>query len=209
MLLNPSKPTLGCAVRSTLEFYDSYADRYVTKTVGVDMSAGLSTFLSALGLGGAILDVGCGSGRDAQFFLDHGYEVVAVDGSGELAAIAAQRTGLDVTVQRFDEIRYADEFDGIWACASLLHCPRDEIGGIVENLIGSLKVGGVFYMSFKCGTEERVADDGRFFNDYTPESLAEFLGQFSNVTVEQLWTNGSSAEDASLIWTNAIIRRQR
>jgi trans-aconitate methyltransferase len=70
---------------------------------------------------GHILDAGCGSGRDSSYFLDKGFDVSAFDASAELAKLASQLIHRPVTVCQFNEYESDKPFDGIWACASLLH----------------------------------------------------------------------------------------
>ena len=72
---------------------------------------------------GIILDFGCGSGRDTKAFLDAGFRVDATDGSAELCALASSYTGIRVRQMLFNELDAVDQYDGIWACASILHLP--------------------------------------------------------------------------------------
>jgi len=125
--------------------------------------------------GARILDAGCGSGRDAKRFLEMGYEVTAFDASGELCALASRHVGRPVLRMRFDEVRFEDEFDGVWACASLLHVPRREMDGALARLSRSLKPGGVFYASFRYREGEVIHEDGRHFADCTEEAFREHL----------------------------------
>jgi hypothetical protein len=54
------------------------------------------------------------------------------------------------------EIEYQNEFDGVWACASLLHVPRKEIDDVLERIILALRPEGICYLSFKEGDGERL-----------------------------------------------------
>jgi SAM-dependent methyltransferase len=85
------------------------------------VSALYIAFLREIPEGGAILDAGCGSGRDSLAFLRRGYRVVLIDASREMVAAATKHTGQQALFLRFDEIDFTDEFDGIWAYGSLLH----------------------------------------------------------------------------------------
>ena len=71
--------------------------------------------------GDKILDLGCGSGRDSKYFLSKGYDVVSVDGSIEICRLAEKYIGKYVRNIFFDELDYVNEFDAVWASASLLH----------------------------------------------------------------------------------------
>ena len=78
----------------TLDYYNKEADVFFENTVSVDFSKIQEMFLKHIKPGGRILDLGCGSGRDSRAFLERGYEVVAVDGSRELAKIAGAYIGV-------------------------------------------------------------------------------------------------------------------
>ena len=78
----------------TLQYYNQNAGSFVSSTVHADLTDTLNRFLSRLEPGAAILDFGCGSGRDTKYFLEHGYQVEAIDGSEELCKIASACTGI-------------------------------------------------------------------------------------------------------------------
>ena len=117
----------------TLSYYDRHAARFFDETVDVDMSAVRDRFLAYLPAGAAILDAGWGSGRDTAAFVRAGYRVSAFDGSPGLAAVAAERLGLDVAIKRFENLTLEPRFDGIWACASLLHLPARRLSSAFQR----------------------------------------------------------------------------
>ena len=138
--------------QNTLDYYNSHADSFREDTIHASMSALQKEFLEMLPAGGRILDLGCGPGRDTRLFLERGFRVTAVDGSEELCRLAEAFTGLPVIHSTFQEFRPGESYDGIWACASLLHLPKEEIVRVIERLSPFLREGGVFYMSFKYGS---------------------------------------------------------
>lgn len=79
-------------------------------------------FLDFLPEQAKILDLGCGSGRDSLVFTNKGYQVDAIDTSIELVVRARELTGLNVKQLSFYELNVAENYDAVWACASLLHC---------------------------------------------------------------------------------------
>lgn len=119
-------------------------------------------FLNLLRTESYILDFGCGSGRDTKYFLEHGYQVDAVDGSMELCRIASEFTGIEVRQMLFQELQEKEKYDGIWACASILHVPKIELADILQKMCNAVKVDGVIYISFKYGNFEGE-QNGRFF----------------------------------------------
>ena len=133
----------------TLSFYQKNASQYFSETVGLDISSNRARFLNLIPKKGHILDLGCGSGRDSRFFLENGYRVTPLDASKELATLASDFIGKPVEIISFQELDYFNVFDGIWACASLLHCPKTEMGSILKRITYALKSQDIVYMSFK------------------------------------------------------------
>ncbi len=99
----------------TLAYYENQAQTFFDETVAIDMSSLYERFLAHVPPGGHILDVGCGSGRDALAFQQLGYRVTAFDPSPTLARLASAHRGLPVPVLRVQEVAWQDEFDAIWA----------------------------------------------------------------------------------------------
>lgn len=169
--------------KETLEYYNRNAIIFVHGTVDVDFREMQDEFLSRVKPAGIILDLGCGSGRDSKYFLNQGYEVVAVDGSEEICKIASEYTGLCVIHSTFQDYRPDKKFDGIWACASLLHLSFDEVVEVMNRLSLCLNKGGCFYVSFKYG-EFSDMRHGRYFTDMTKETFAKLLANVEGLKIE-------------------------
>jgi len=169
------------------DYYDDNSTAFFAGSVGADMSADRARFLAHVPRGGAVLDAGCGSGRDALAFKAGGYAVTAFDGSAQMARLASEYTGLAVQHLAFADVAWREAFDGIWACASLLHVPHADLPGALTRLARALRPGGIFYMSFKYGASERFVH-GRYFNDMTEERLTTALAP-SDLRIAQMWTS--------------------
>jgi SAM-dependent methyltransferase len=143
---------------STIAYYDEHADEFYADTVGAEMGGFYDAFLPLLPVGGRILDAGCGSGRDSRAFLERGYAVTAFDASAALGSRAARLLSRPVLQLTFQEMAFAEEFDGVWACASLLHVPRAELDGVLARLARALVPGGAAFLSFKYGDGEGERD---------------------------------------------------
>ncbi len=127
------------------DYYQQHAEMFFADTVEVDMTPLYRRFLSLLRDQAQILDAGCGSGRDARAFADLGHHVTAFDASPALVALAETQLGQPVQCLRFQDIAWQEQFDGIWACASLLHVPAAELPEVMQRLCKALKPGGVLY----------------------------------------------------------------
>lgn len=159
-------------MNNTIDYYNKNAEKFITGTIDANMSAIQEDFLTYIPAGGSILDFGCGSGRDSKAFLDRGYQVLSVDGSIKMCIAAQQLTGQKVIHSMFNEFTSDLRFDGIWACASLLHLPKKELKPVIDMLSTLLKDGGCLYLSFKYGDFEGERN-GRYFTDLTETSLDE------------------------------------
>ena len=190
----------------TIDYYNQYADDFAEATLYVDMESLYQPFLAELPESAHILDVGCGSGRDTLAFKNKGYHVEAIDYSEELVKKATRLTGIPVKLQSFYEIDADQAYDGIWACASLLHCERSQLVEVIGKLISVLKPGGVLYMSFKYGNSDREKE-GRQFTDLDEAQANDLLEQFDNVQQIQQWITVDQRPDRQEKWLNLLWKK--
>lgn len=192
---------------NTLNYYDSNAENFYQNTVSVEFSDTQSKFLSKLDKNAYILDFGCGSGRDTKAFLNQGYHVEATDGSAELCKLATQYTGIPVRHMLFQDLSAADQYDGIWACSSILHLPLDELSDVMCKMATALKPNGIIYTSFKYGTFSGERN-GRYFTDMTESTFTAFIWNIADLVTEEQWISsdvrpGRGEEQ----WLNIILRK--
>jgi len=190
-----------------LDYYENNAQPYFEATWDADMRPLRARFLAHVPAGGRILDAGCGSGRDSRAFLADAFSVMAFDGSAALAALAGTYIGQPVGVRTFAEVDWNEAFEGVWACASLLHLPWAELPDAVRRLARALKPGGVLYMSFKYGSGERV-EGGRFFLDLDEVGLDTLLAEVPALVLVEAWRSADQRGDIGRPdWLNALARK--
>ncbi len=193
---------------STWEYYEDHADHYAAETVSVNMGNIYPQFEKYLPKNCSILDAGSGSGRDTKYFLGKGYRVTAFDYSPRLAAISSLLTGIQTQVRSFEDVKERQEYDGVWACASMLHLAKKDIPSNLERLAKALKVGGVIYVSFRYGDTERCYDDGRCYTDLDEDGLTAIFDQVRCLKIQEIWTSlGEDSFKGSGKWLNAIAER--
>lgn len=190
-----------------VDYYSTNASKYCEETSKFDVGDLYQRFLKYQSPGAHILDLGCGSGRDSKALREMGYEVTSVDGIPEIAAWASTYTGLPVAVKSFHNLDYENEFDGVWASASLLHCQEDQLQGVVQKIVASLKDNAVAYMSFKWGEDSTVDDRGRHFTNQTTQTLEQLLLSLANTKILQVWDSEMLLRGQTQKWVYAIIRR--
>lgn len=190
-----------------MNYYDNNAQLYFDTTKDIDVSQPRQWFMEHIPDGGYIVDAGCGSGRDLLAFKEAGFVVEGFDASGELVKLARAHTGVDVKHATFDSFdpECTPEVDGVWACASLLHVPRQDLHSTIERMKNWLVIGGVMYVSFKLGTGDRMDERGRFFTDMTEQSLNNTIQDLGLAPVFIWDSNGGSFTQDRFL--NAILRR--
>ena len=192
----------------TIEYYNENVSKFVNDTQDVVFCATQDLFLSYLNEGDSILDFGCGSGRDTKYFLSKGYKVDATDGSEEICKVASDYTGINVKCLLFNELDEIDKYDGIWACASILHLDRDDLIDVFHRIARALKDNGILYTSFKYSEFEGMRN-GRYFTDFTIESFNEFQTNIPEFIIEKNWITSdvrNGREDEK--WLNLIMRKK-
>lgn len=190
-------------MNDTIEYYNQNAETFVKETLHADMADNRKRFLKYVRSGGRILDAGCGSGRDALAFRQAGYQVEAFDASEEICRLASENLGFPVRCLRFQELEGEAEYDGIWACASLLHVSGNELPNVIQRLKKLLKPGGVLYASFKKGEGDRTKG-GRYFQDMTEEKLKD-LFETAGLTVLESYESTDVREDRKEEkWVNVV-----
>ena len=196
-------------VVDTTRWYDDNALGFAERTRTIDLGHLHDKFLAHVTPNGAILDAGCGSGRDSKAFLERGYQVTAIDASKNMATLSGGYLGRSVAQMRFQDVAWRNQFDGIWACASLLHVPKDELPGVFGRLERALKPGGALYASFKLGYGERQdAATGRHFTDLTEAELMKLVALLPTLGVLTLWVNPDDRPGYDAEWLNVLMRKQ-
>ena len=194
---------------STIDYYDQNAQEYYERTVDADLAEIREYFLGFLRRDARILDFGCGSGRDAKAFAEAGRTVEALDGSQELCRIASEYLGMDVRNMMFQDFEETEAYDGLWACASILHLTYEEIMDVMKRIHGALKPQGVFYTTFKYGTFEGERD-GRYYTDFEEKKMERLLAELNCFDLERMLLTGDALPGRHEVQgINVILRRKR
>lgn len=192
----------------SIEYYNKYAAKIYEDTVDVDMSEIMKEFLNELEEGDTILDLGCGSGRDSLTLYNLGFDVTPLDASEEMCKLAEIHTGLDVLQMTYEDMEFENVFDGIWACGSLLHVPKDEVEGILVKLSDALCAGGVLYLSVQKGDFEGFRGE-RYFSDYTEDGLKSMIEKTGLFEIIKLWeTEDVRSTHPDTVWLNLLARKK-
>jgi ubiquinone/menaquinone biosynthesis C-methylase UbiE len=184
MAINDMKLTFEEKI--TRESYDKIAKRWSDKNGAVTIwNKEIKTFLKLLGKG-KILEIGSGSGRDAEIFVKAGYGYIGTDVSSALLKIARKRVpGAIFLEQSVCELNFPKEtrFDGFWTSMTLLHISKNRIDQALQQIKKFVKNRGVGFISIKEGMGEKMesktadygSDDKRFFSYYSKEEFENIL----------------------------------
>ena len=200
-------------MNDTIKYYEKEYETFISETIDADTEVLRRRFLRLIPGNGDILDLGCGSGRDTKAFIDAGYRVSAIDGSEEICHAASEYTGIYVKCMDFFDIKAVEAYDGIWACASVLHVEKSRIPKLLEVLYRALKKGGILYLSFKYGDHDGFRD-GRHFTDLNENGFSELLDSLycESVTRDEFelvdeWKSEDVRRGKNVEWLNVILRK--
>ena len=194
----------------TIAFYEGHPEDYFSATVSSDLSGVYRRFLTYIPRGGFILDAGCGVGRDSSYFVSQGYDVTAFDPSPAMAVRCRDYAGVPVSIDSFSSFKSNRTFDGIWACASLLHMPADELPVTLKRLVSFLKPEGIIFASFRYGQGSHRDTDGRFFTDMDETQAKCVVSDVKDLELVELWcSTARNAAGTTLKWLNLIARRAK
>lgn len=167
----------------TKESYQATAEEFSHKVADLAPMGSIERFSKLLPPKANIIDIGCGSGRDAKIFSDNGFHVLGIDYSSNLIDIAQRHAPLaEFHIMDIEEMAFnPSSFDGAWAAHSLCHIPKNNILHVLETIHTLLKEGGYFSMTVKEGSNEVLEKDARygdyekFWSYYELEELKQLL----------------------------------
>ena len=177
----------------TLAHYNASAEQFFEGTRDHDVRQNISALLDAIEAGGrqapfAILDLGCGPGRDLKALREMGHAPVGVDGSARFVEMARAWSGCTVWQQDFLALDLpAAQFDGVFANAVLFHVPSRAIAGVLAALHASLKPGGVLFCSNPRGQNQEGWNGPRYGSYYDLEHWSELVQQAGFVLLDHYY----------------------
>jgi len=166
-------PADGGIVLRTLADYDERAEEFWEGTRSHDVSQNVAALLAHIAGEPpfAILDFGCGPGRDLRTFAALGHRATGLDGAARFVAMAREWSGCEVWQQDFLRLDLPPaRFDGVFANASLQHVPGLELPRVLGELRAALKPGGVLLCSIPRGQDEEGWNRGRYSAYHRPET---------------------------------------
>lgn len=190
----------------TIAFYQARAPHWVFHS-GEHCSHQLEAFLDRLPQGSAVLELGCGGGRDAARMRERGFLVDATDGTPALVRRANEAFAIGARVMAFHELEAAAAYAGVWAHASLLHCPRAALPEVLARIYRALVPDGWFFSSYKLGDAEGRDLLGRLHNFPSPGWLVAAYAEAEFVIESQDIYAGKGSDGTMRDWIDLIARK--
>ena len=191
----------------TTEYYNQNSKDYIADTFNCDMSLRYKEFLAYLPKGKrlTILDLGFGSGRDSLFFLEQGHEVYSMDPSEEMIK-HGEEIGLPHLIRgQAQDLHEKEAYDGIWACASLLHVPYEDLKEVFRRCRTALKPEGIMYASFKVGDYDGIRS-GRHYTDMNIDRAEELIKD-TGLVIKKCFYNDDVRPGRKDKWINLIMAK--
>ncbi|MDP3795464.1 MAG: class I SAM-dependent methyltransferase [bacterium] len=173
---------------------------------------GTDYFAALFPRGGAILDVGCGAGTKTKYLAGKDLRVTGIDFSEGMIAVA-KRENPESEFHVMDMRNLAtlpEDFDGIFAQASLLHIAKKEVSAVLKGFYNKLKSGGCLYIAVKekkpgaPDQEVKTEDDygyayERFFSYFTMDELHRDFEEFGMEVVYESVTSAGKTRWIQII----------
>jgi len=149
----------------TLGHYNAHSEDFWEGTRGHDVSQNIDALLRTIEGAApfALLDFGCGPGRDLKVLAERGHRAVGLEGAARLAEMARAHSGCEVWEQDFLKLDLPDRrFDGVFANAALFHVPSQALAQVLQQLHATLKPRGVLFASNPHGQNVEGWNRGRY-----------------------------------------------
>jgi len=185
-----------------IKYYNDHALSYYKQTAFIDMGDLYKIFTDLIPRGGLILDAGCGVGRDTRYFIKNAFRVIAFDASIEMVKLCNGYPFAYCTQMTFDSLEYVEEFDGVWASASLVHVPHSKLLETFTRIFRSLKPGGIFYFSLKL--KNKNIQNGRHFYYFDQKYISKILSEVPFKEIKPPWENESKLNGSEDHWKSFL-----
>jgi SAM-dependent methyltransferase len=196
---------------ATYAFYQSQAPHF-SLNPAISHSRHLDAFLDRLAQGARVLELGCGAGRDTVRIRERGFDLDATDGIPAMVVKANERHGANARLMRFDELDAVSHYNGVWAHACLLHCPRAKLPMVLARIHRALKPDGLHYASYKLGEGEAKSDGrdllGRLHNFPSAQWLFEAYKDANFDVLESETFAGKGSDGTQRDWLALTVMKR-
>jgi SAM-dependent methyltransferase len=187
------------------KYYEENSEEYFASTVNIDPSSFFSPLLVNLNPGAAVLDIGCGSGRDLLWLKQHGYNPTGFEVTSKLAELARKHSGCNVIEGDFRNYDFSSlKFDCLISIGAFVHLDNNELPPVIDSLKRMLLPNGLFLITLKQGDGYSESKDGRVFTLWRDEKLRQIFQNVNLAVVDfSVQTSRLRSED---VWLGYLLR---
>ena len=186
-------------------YYESNAERYAAETISADMSEQYQRLLPLLKKVAKFLDVGTARGRDECYSKKQAYQATALEPPKHLCREIRKVFSGEIVCSDIQNYQPTERYDGIWACASLIHLQEEEVLCFFRKIDMYLNDNGIVYVSGKNGISTGEVEDGRFFLEFTEQLVEKILTVNKQLKQEQLWYTEDVSGRRGFRWLNVVL----
>jgi len=193
---------------NTLQYYRDNAKDLAKRYELADVENIQTLLLQTFCIDDSLLELGCGSGRDASFLAHNNFKVTAIDASYDMISEAKR---LHPEISEFlhvklipNELNFKNNsFDGVYSIAMLMHLSQSHIQQTIHKIFNLLKVGGIFLFSVSIKRddidEHEKDSNGRLFTTMTKEKWIDYCTEQGFKLSEQM-TSKDGLDRSGIVW---------
>jgi len=190
----------------TMNFYQLNAESYFDSTSRIDPTSFLKPLAERLPPGAAILDVGCGSGRDLKWFKERGFAAAGFEQAPDLARRAREHSGCPVIEGDFCTYDFSRlSYGAVILVGALVHLPESALAPTLRRILQALKPDGLLYLTLKEGRGRQPAEDGRTFILWPEDRLRQIFADLDLTILD--FSRSTSKLRTSDTWLGFILKR--
>lgn len=200
-------------MNTTMSYYKNNAKSLSRRYESANVDRIQELLLEVFSKNSNLLEIGCGSGRDANFMLENNYKLTAIDASKEMILEAKKIHPLlenslhVVTIP--DELSFNNNsFDGAYSIATLMHLEEKAIKKSIKKVYDILKDKGIFLfsVSIKRNDIDKNFKDfkGRHFTTISKNKWLKICNHIGFKTIKTVVTNDGLDRDG-IVWLTCIM----
>jgi 2-polyprenyl-3-methyl-5-hydroxy-6-metoxy-1,4-benzoquinol methylase len=189
----------------TVQSYEGFARQYDTLVKAKrppHIEEALRRLVQCLPPGGSVLEIGSGSGRDADVLESLGVVVRRTDAAQAFVDLMAER-GKQAELLNVVTDELGGPYDGVLAMAVLIHVDRAHVDGVLRKIHAALKPGAAFLVAMRKGEGETGGDYHTVY--WTRDA---FAGRLATAGLAVEWDADSLGPDGGE-WVTFLARRER
>jgi len=199
---------------NTLSYYENNSSSLINHYESANVNQVQELLLRTFDIESNLLEIGCGSGRDASFMTKNGFDIVAIDGSKNMIQ-EAKKIHPELSEKLFhktlpNNLVFDKTFDGVYSIATLMHLSRNDLKKTILKIYDLLSQNGKLLISvsiFRDDIDENGFDDkGRFF---LVLSFDEWINLFENIGFKMLETktNNDGLGRGGIEWLTLVAQK--